>query len=113
MQVRLSLACIVLLFSALLSAQTFRGGVTGVVTDSSGAAVPQAKVKVVNEGTGLERNVETDAEGNYTVTELPLGSYAVSATKHGFSTRVLRGVRVDVSSNQRVHIKLSPGEVQE
>jgi outer membrane receptor protein involved in Fe transport len=103
----------VLLLTSFLSAQTFRGGIQGTVTDTSGAAVPQAQIKITNVGTGLERTVQTDESGNYTATELPLGEYSVTSSKTGFSTRVLKGVRVEVSSNARVDVRLSPGEVKE
>ena len=112
MNVRWALA-VVLLFSSCLVAQTFRGGIQGVVSDTTGAAVAQAQVKVQNDGTGLERSVETDADGNYTFTELPLGTYTVTATKKGFASQAMKGVRVEVSSNQRVDVKLQVGEVQE
>jgi outer membrane receptor protein involved in Fe transport len=112
MKVRWGIALVVFV-SSIVSAQTFRGGIQGTVTDSSGAAVAQAQVKIVNEGTGLERNVMTDESGNYTATELPLGSYVVTASKQGFSTSTLKGVQVAVSANARVDIKLSPGQVQE
>src|SRR3954466_15579108 len=103
----------VLLLTSFLSAQTFRGGIQGTVTDTSGAAVPQAQIKITNTGTGLERNVQTDESGSYTATELPLGEYSVTTSKTGFSTRVLKGVRGEVSSNARVDVRLSPGEVKE
>lgn len=104
---------VVLLLSSIAIGQTFRGGIQGTVTDSSGASIPQAQVKVVSEGTGLERTVTTDDNGNYTVTELPLGSYSVTTSKQGFSTSTAKGVQVTVSSNARVDVTLSPGQVQE
>jgi hypothetical protein len=113
MKVRWGLTFLVVILSSLLSAQTFRGGIQGTVTDSSGAAIAQAQVKIVNEGTGLERTVTTDASGNYTATELPLGAYSVTATKAGFATSSLRGVQVAVSTNARVDVKLSPGQVEQ
>ena len=113
MKVRWVLAILVVFLSSLLTAQTFRGGIQGTVTDSSGAAIPQAQVKIVSEGTGLERSVITDDNGDYSATELPLGSYSVTASKPGFSTRALTGVQVTVSTNARVDVKLAPGQVQE
>jgi Carboxypeptidase regulatory-like domain/TonB-dependent Receptor Plug Domain len=113
MKVRLGLTVLVVLFSSIVFAQTFRGGIQGTVTDSSGAAIAQAQVKIVNAGTGLERTVVTDESGNYTATELPLGAYTVSAAKQGFSTSTLRGVQVAVSVNTRVDVKLSPGQVEQ
>ncbi|MGC2321832.1 MAG: carboxypeptidase-like regulatory domain-containing protein, partial [Terriglobales bacterium] len=55
------------------SAQTFRGGIEGTIADSTGAAVPQAQVTAKNLGTGLSRDTQTDTQGFYFITELPLG----------------------------------------
>ena len=62
-----------LCFGAGTSAQTFRGGIQGTVTDSTGASIAGADVTVKSADTGLVRTVKTDDEGNYLVTELPLG----------------------------------------
>jgi len=99
--------------SCSLFAQTFRGGIQGTVTDTSGAAVVGADVTVKSEGTGLVRSVQSDATGSYLVTELPLGNYRVSAAKGGFATKVLSGVSVGVSAITRADIQLSPGEVKQ
>ncbi len=90
-------------------AQTFRGQITGVITDSSGAVVPGAKVTVANVGTGLTRETTTDAEGYYLVAELPIGEYTVSVEKAGFQTAVAKGIRVGVAAETRADIMLSPG----
>jgi len=94
-------------------AQTFRGGIEGTVTDSTGAAVPQAQVTAKNLGTDLTRSIETDAQGFYFITELPLGDYEVAATKPGFRTATVRAVHVEVSAHERVNITLQPGNVSE
>ena len=108
------LACAAMLLSADLAvAQTFRGGIQGVVLDETKAALPGATVTATNTGTGLSRTVETDATGNYFFPELPLGEYDVSATLMGFATQTVKGVRVDASASQRVNFELRPGGVQE
>jgi hypothetical protein len=107
------LLAFLLLFAAALSAQTFRGGVQGTVSDSSGAAVAGAQVTVASPDTGLTRTVETDADGNYTVTQLPLGTYNVTATKTGFRTQTLKGVTVIVTTSTRADLTLTPGEVKQ
>src|SRR5437870_7841591 len=112
MRVRMILTVIVLA-AGLLAAQTFRGGIQGTVTDSSGAAVAGAQVTVTSAETGLTRTVGTDAAGNCTATELPLGTYNLTATKNGFRTAVVKGVTVGVSTTQRADIRLTPGEVKQ
>ena len=104
---------VVSLFTSLVAAQTFRGSVTGTVTDKSGAAIAGAEVKVVSSDTGLTRTVTTSDDGNYTATELPPGNYSLTITKAGFQTATAKGVVVSVTSPARANITLSPGQVQE
>ena len=102
-----------LLAATFVSAQTFRGSILGTVTDTSGAVLPGATVKVKNTGTGLERTTQTSAEGNYTITELPIGTYSVTITQAGFQTSVTSNVAVDVSTDRRVDIALKPGQISD
>ena len=96
-----------------LSAQTFRGGIQGTVTDSAGASVTGADVTVKSADTGLVRTAKTDDTGNFLFSELPLGSYSVTVSHTGFGTRVLNGVMVGVSANSRADVQLNPGEVKQ
>ncbi len=93
-------------------AQTFRGGIQGTVTDTGGAAITGADVTVKSADTGLVRTAKTDDTGNFVFSELPLGTYSVSAAKSGFGTKVVNGVTVTVSASARADIQLNPGEVK-
>src|SRR6478752_1144330 len=106
-------AFLLLVLSASLTAQTFRGGIQGTVTDASGAAVIGADVTVKSADTGLTRTVATNDEGGYLVNELPLGAYSVSVSKSGVGTKVTNGVNVAVSVNTRADVQLVPGEVKQ
>src|SRR3979411_1064020 len=86
----------VLLSTAMLVGQTFRGTVLGTVTDPSGAVVAGATVKVRNVATGLERTTSTSADGSYAVPELPIGAYSVTVSLTGFQTAVTTDVEVNV-----------------
>ncbi|HWW18452.1 MAG TPA: TonB-dependent receptor [Candidatus Saccharimonadales bacterium] len=111
---RLFLAVMMILSLGIAAnAQTFRGAINGTVTDSSGLAVAGAKVTVKNIETGLVRATETTADGSYTVTELPIGTYTVSISQSGFQTSVTRDVAVDVAGERRVDVALKPGQVSE
>src|SRR5271170_1097086 len=101
----------VLLAAVSLSAQTFRGTILGTATDAQGAVVAGAKVTVKNVGTGLERSSETSADGSYTLSELPIGTYSVTVTQAGFQTFVATGVTVDVASERRVDAAMKTGQV--
>src|SRR5271157_459584 len=110
MKLRL-LVVFVLLSTALLVGQTFRGTILGSVTDPSGAYVAGATVKVRNLGTGLERTTTTSSDGSYSVPELPIGKYSVTVTETGFQTFVATGVSVDVATERRVDAALKTGQV--
>ena len=83
---RISTAILCFFATALLIwAQAETGQITGTVTDPSGAAVPNASIKVVNAATGAERNSASNGAGVYSVTNLEPGDYDITATATGFS----------------------------
>jgi hypothetical protein len=110
---RVRLLAWLLLLTATVSAQTFRGTILGTVTDATGAVVSGAKVSVRNANTGLERVTLTSEDGSYSVPELPIGSYDVTITQPGFQSSVTKGVAVDVATGRRVDTVLKPGEVSQ
>ena len=81
-----------LLICAGAYAQTSQG-FTGLVTDSTGAVIPKAKVTVHNEGTGVDKIVITTSTGNWTVPFLDPGVYDVRA----------EGVRIQVARQNQYH----------
>jgi hypothetical protein len=95
-----------LLFLVSVSAQTFRGSIQGVVTDPNGAVIPSADVTVTNPDTGLTRTTQTDDSGSYLVSELPIGTYQVTAKKTGFHDLTVKNVKVEVSATTRIDITL-------
>ena len=110
MKFRLALLCF-LFTASVMFAQTFRGTILGTVTDSSGAVVGGATVKVRNTGTGQERSATTSADGSYAVAELPIGTYTVTVTQTGFKTFAATNVAVDVATERRVDAALTTGAV--
>jgi hypothetical protein len=75
-----------LLFALPSLAQKITGDIEGNVTDSSGAVVPGVTITVQNAAVGLTRTATTSNSGNYRVTDLPIGTYKISATAPGFKT---------------------------
>ncbi len=96
----------VLLFAATSYAQTFRGGINGTVTDSTGAAVAGAAVKATNSATGLVRESLTTGSGEFTFQDLPLGPYQVSVSQTGFEPVRVENINVEVSKTVTVPVKL-------
>jgi hypothetical protein len=64
--------------------QANTGIIMGIITDPSGAIIPDAEVKVTNDATGLTRSVVSNATGSYVLSALPLGSYTLMVTARGF-----------------------------
>jgi hypothetical protein len=109
---RLCLCVFSLLFVTSLQAQStvIDQEISGTVTDAGGAVVPNANVVIVNEGTGLTRNVVSNGDGNYVAIDLPVGSYTISTTVSGFKKFVLQHVQVEVAGKPNVPISLQVGE---
>jgi hypothetical protein len=108
-----ALSLLVLILASPVTAQTFRGGIQGNLTDTTGGALPGATVTVTSTATKLVRTVVTDKDGNYVVRELPLGDYTLVAELSGFASETVTGIHVTVGSNQRVNLQLGAGGVQE
>jgi hypothetical protein len=94
------------LATASLTAQTFRGGVTGAVNDASGAAVVGAAVKLVSPDTGLTREGVTSSTGEFFFQDLPLGRYDITVTQAGFDVVHVTGLVVDAGKIASVQLKL-------
>lgn len=93
-------------------AQTFTGGVRGVVMDSGGV-VPGVTVTLINEGNGASRDAVSNASGQYDFTAVPPGTYTVKAELTGFKTFENKGVRVGTQQFVTMDIKLDVGQLQE
>jgi hypothetical protein len=106
------IAVALLLLAGLGFAQD-RGTIRGIVTDESGAAVPEASVTVRNVNTGLVQSARTGADGVYTVLYLPAGFYTVTTEKSGFRKAEAANVQVNVNTVADVNIKLSVGSIDQ
>src|SRR6266850_2024314 len=100
------LPALILCFSVVCSAQTFRGGIQGTVTDPNGAVVPGAEVTITSPDTGLTRTIVTDDSGTYSVSELPIGSYRIIVKKSGFQSPPV-SARVEVATTTRADVQLA------
>lgn len=86
---------------------------SGVVTDPSGAAVAGAEVTVHNVGTGLERNTTTEASGEYQVPALPVGDYAITVRKAGFTPETRTGIALAVGEDGTANLRLEVAGVRQ
>ncbi|HEY6763745.1 MAG TPA: carboxypeptidase regulatory-like domain-containing protein [Candidatus Sulfotelmatobacter sp.] len=102
-----------LALSLPLWGQQFTGSLRGVVTDKSGAVVPNAPVQATNDSTGNSRTVNTNQSGEYVVVDLDPGTYTVTVKAAGFKESVSKGVELNVSSNTAVNVVLDVGNINE
>jgi hypothetical protein len=99
--------------AAVLAAQSITGSITGVVTDASGAVIPDAEVTAINTGTNIRATAKTDAGGNYTIALLPRGEYRLEVTATGFKHFVDEGIILQVQQTARVDVQMTVGGVTE
>jgi hypothetical protein len=86
---------------------------TGTITDSSGAVVPNANVTAANEATSVSDKAVTSSAGTYSFRGLPPGKYKVTVEASGFKTGVQEHVAVEVSTTPTVNIALAAGATSE
>jgi hypothetical protein len=96
--------------SCLWAQSSTTGGLTGAVSDSTGAAVPGATVILVNQATNQTQTTTTDANGGYGFSLLPTGNYGVNFSAQGFKTSQLASVAVNVSEVSVLDAQLEAGE---
>ena len=85
-------------------AQQGRGTILGTVTDSSGAAVADAHVSIVNTQTNTAVAAQTNSDGNYTSPPLIVGDYEVTVEHNGFKKTVRTGIRLQVDQRAEVNL---------
>jgi hypothetical protein len=98
-------------FPGKLHAQDITGALYGSVTDANGALVPNAKVTIVNVDRGFTRTTTTDHKGEYSLPQLPIGTYEITVIATSFETYVKDGVIINVSETARADAKLTAGMV--
>jgi hypothetical protein len=103
----------VMLTSPCAYAQVAGATLTGTVSDSSGAVIPNAQISIKNVATGQERVFSTDSAGFYSSPNLLPGQYAVTVTAAGFSTEVRSGITLTVGGQQRLDITMNVGQVSQ
>jgi Carboxypeptidase regulatory-like domain len=92
--------------------QTF-GGITGVVTDSSGSVITGATITVTNPETNFTRTATSNDTGNYNFPDLAPGIYTLKAEKSGFRSEIRSAIELQVQQTARIDFGLNVGEVTE
>jgi outer membrane receptor protein involved in Fe transport len=95
------------------SAQTAGATLVGRVQDSSGAPLPGATVTATETSTGVSRTTVTDAEGNFRLPSLPVGTYTLQIELSGFAPVNVEEVRLNVATEREVNVTLSTSSIEE
>lgn len=104
---------LLLALSVSIIGQTNRGGISGTVTDSNGAAVPGAKVMITNIGTNQTTTVTTSRDGAFSVSALDPVIYSVLVESPNFKKALVQNVKVDTASVATVNVSVEAGSVNE
>jgi hypothetical protein len=99
--------------STLPCAAQFSSAIQGTITDSSNAAIPEAKVTLKNVDTGIVREALTSPEGLYRISSLGPGTYTLTVEKQGFASAERSSVVLGVSQTSRLDVSLTVGALTE
>lgn len=103
----------VLIAASLSLAQAPTAQITGIITDASGAVVPDAQLELNNTANGAHYEVQSNGSGNYSFVNLPVGGYTLSVRKQGFSTVTRENVTLVVSQVARIDFSLALGSTNQ
>src|ERR1700730_9411677 len=108
---KIGAVCLLGLSPTVLAQTT--SGLTGTVTDLSGAAMPGAKVTLTSTETGTQRESTSNEAGTYEFTALQPGSYTLTFQKQGFAQVTSAAIRLEVNQVARLDVSMHPGAVSE
>src|SRR5580700_8520568 len=92
---------------------TYTSQLTGVVSDSSGAFIPGAKVTLSDEATGVASTFTTDSRGIFVFTGIRPATYTIRVEAAGFGPQERKGLALAVSQQATVDFTLAPGKITE
>src|SRR5438309_3076259 len=100
---------VVAILTATADAQSTGGRIRGTVVDPSGGAVVGAKVVLLNEANGTQRDTQASATGEYIFLEVPVGNYQVQVNHPGFKKYLRKGIVVNLNEVVNLDIPLVVG----
>ncbi len=105
------LICLFFLRAPVTRAQEVGATLSGTVTDPTGAAVPEATVRVTNQATGVSVQTTSNASGDYVLPALGPGTYTLNVEKTGFKTSVINNITLLVYQKARMDVRVEVGEI--
>lgn len=110
----IGLGIALLMSVVMLQAQTGgQGGLTGTISDASGAVIADATVIATNQNTGIKTEAKTTSAGMYVMNPLPIGVYTVEVTKDGFKTFRQENLTIDGLKVTGLNAELQLGSASE
>lgn len=106
----LHLSALLALCASTCVAQQSLGRIAGTVSDPSGALIANAQIRITNEQTSTAASAITNHSGEFTIVQLPIGSYTVTATAPGFETAEQHGVVVQADRTVTTNFRLKIGQ---
>ena len=94
-------------------AQSTGGRILGRISDPSGAVLAGVKVTLINEATGVGRDVQTNDSGDYVFVEVQPGNYRVETEHAGFKKAIRKGITVEVNQVLTLNLAMAVGETKE
>src|SRR5690349_1021338 len=104
---------IALLCAGPVFSQSTTGTILGTVKDQSGAVLPGVEINVLNLSTNQSRTAVTNERGDYSVPQVPIGLYSVTASLPGFKTEVRSRIEIQVDQRARIDFQLEVGQVSD
>ncbi len=89
------------------------GSLRGTIVDSAGAAVPNAIVHLLNPGDGSDRPVPANGQGQFSLTNVQPGTYALRVEAPGFEAQVFSKIEFILNQVRELNVTLKPGEVSQ
>ncbi len=110
---KIQLALGVFLLACSVFGQSNRGTITGTISDTAGAVVPGVPVVLTDLSTGTKSETVSTGTGNYSLVQLPVGTYTLVVEKPGFSKYEQTNIQVELAVTTRVDVVLKVGSATE
>jgi TonB-dependent Receptor Plug Domain. len=104
---------LLLTLAAVACAQEYRATLLGIVTDSSGAAIADARIEAINVETGVATAAVTGNEGSYLIPFLTPGKYSVRVEHPGFKSLQRGPIELRVNDRARLDLPLEVGQISD
>lgn len=92
--------------ASIANAQNYETTLTGTVLDTTGAAVGNASIVIVNVETNAKREAKATGSGSYLVGNLPIGRYNLTVSSEGFSTSEIKNIELVVGQTRTLNVQL-------